>query len=99
PDRPGDEHPGGRDHLAGPADQDHDGIAGRGTLGGTALRRTAPCRSALGRTRLAGRLPVALLFFGTRTGLAALPLLTAGRLAGRRVDRRGEARRLGGRLR
>src|SRR5947208_1471226 len=63
PDRTGDEHPGGRDHLAGPADQDHDGIAGRAGRSGTAFRR-----SALARTWLAGRFPVALLF-RARTGL------------------------------
>ena len=85
PDRAGHEHPGGRDHLAGPGDEDHHGIAGRGALGGTALRPTAPCRTTLGRTRLATALFLRLLL-GTlrgRTGLAALPLLTAGRLAGR----------------
>src|SRR5207248_4912972 len=46
PDRPGDEHPGGRDHLAGPADQDHDRIAGRGTLGGTTALRPLTLRGA-----------------------------------------------------
>ena len=29
PDRARDEHPGGRDHTAGPLDQDHDRVAGR----------------------------------------------------------------------
>ena len=52
-DRAGDQHPGGRDHLAGPADQDHDGIAGRtGRADGlSAVRPSCPypaCRRASG---------------------------------------------------
>ena len=75
PDRPGDEHPGGRDHLAGPADQDHDGIAGRAGRGGTAFRR-----AALARARLAGRFPVALLFrlFGPERVWLPCPCLRRG---------------------
>src|SRR5260370_205722 len=80
PDRAGHHHPGGRDHVAGPDDQDRDGVARRRRA---APGRPAPRRTALRRTRPGRGLPAVLFLFSwTRTGLAALPLLSAGGAGG-----------------
>src|SRR5205085_448839 len=84
-DRAGDPEPGGHDHLAGPGDQDHDGVTGLAVRSRTALGRTA-----LARTWLTRRFPVALLF-RARAGLA-------GGLTSRRLVSRAANRRLGGSL-
>src|SRR6266566_5033692 len=82
PDRAGRHRPGGRDHAAGPPDQDHDRIMGRPALGGAAFGRTA-----LRRTSLSGR-PLGGFFLLARTRLVTSPQLgprapRGGRFGGR----------------